>query len=632
LTFIVTTSPVISAESVSVSACDSAGGCLIANLIVMPLPSFTLSLNPPVVEQGQCSSGTITLAEPAPSGGAVFQLQPLNPVDLKGNPVLFTGLGVFILPTFTIPGGSTTGSFQIITHQPTSPNAPILVPIRAIELPFFAPPAIGLTQQVDVTVLPPTHANDCLSPVITLVDPVPSLVNDGAVIADIGLLTTQGNMVRGVAADGVTQVVIRIAGAPANDSLTLTLDQDGELADVISPNFQPSVSVHADSAGNAFALYRAPVDFVRADYANDLTATSRTVHLTVQSSTDPNVTSDTPITIVRPPVILVHGIWSNTGAWNYFTPLINDSRFTVARVNYDFDASGTITSTTPPYKSNILQQATTSSFGFAYTTPFVFDQIKLYIGLFKDGGNTLGVQVAAAQADVVAHSMGGALSRSLVLQSDFLSDLNFRQGTIHKLITINTPHLGTPLATQLLGLTNDCVRNLLASKGNIAFESVTTSSGTFNGAVFDLAGDGTGGSVSSELSRLRQAGPHPIPTALIAGVMTQNNLNGLTSSPAANYISARCAGDPLAASLNPADWNDVFFGQANDGIVPLQSELNGLSGFTAPGFVHSSGTEKLGFNGPDVLIESQPIDIPSTIIGFLNTAISNISIFKSLAP
>jgi hypothetical protein len=48
---------------------------------------------------------------------------------------------------------------------------------------------------------------------ITLVDPVPSLVSDGAVVTDTGLLSTQGSIVSGVAADGVTQVVIRIAGA-----------------------------------------------------------------------------------------------------------------------------------------------------------------------------------------------------------------------------------------------------------------------------------------------------------------------------------------------------------------------------------------------------------------------------------
>jgi hypothetical protein len=54
------------------------------------------------------------------------------------------------------------------------------------------------------------------------------------------------------------------------------------------------------------------------------------------------------------------------------------------------------------------------------------------------------------QADVVAHSMGGDIARTMAGLSNFTSQSNYGLGPIHKLITIGTPHLGTPLATDLI--------------------------------------------------------------------------------------------------------------------------------------------------------------------------------------
>jgi len=263
---------------------------------------------------------------------------------------------------------------------------------------------------------------------------------------------------------------------------------------------------------------------------------------------------------------------------------------------------------------------TTSAFGLAYNTQFVRDQLFTNIVCFKDGGNPLGIKVAAIQADIVAHSMGGLIARSVAADSDFLNDDTFRQGAIHKLITLDTPHLGTPLAAELLQSSNDCVRNLLAASGKVALQKVTTPGGTFDGGVFDL----------EPMNQLRQTGTHPLATAFVAGVTTQSNLNGLGTSRAAFWIhDLRCFSNPLAMSLTPTTWDDdVFSGQPNDAIVPLQSQFNGASGFEFSHFVHSQGAEALGFTGPSVLVESQP-DIPAFVIGLLNTAVAR---FQALNP
>src|SRR5581483_6203451 len=95
--------------------------------------------------------------------------------------------------------------------------------------------------------------------------------------------------------------------------------------------------------------------------------------------------------------------------------------------------------------------------------------------------------VAAIKTDLVAHSMGGDLARSLRAVSWFASDANFSAGNVHKLITIGTPHLGTPIATQLLRPENSCVTQVLAKDGSISISTATLSSNeTVDGGVGDL--------------------------------------------------------------------------------------------------------------------------------------------------
>src|SRR5262249_41536093 len=145
-----------------------------------------------------------------------------------------------------------------------------------------------------------------------------SLLNGPAVTNDLGILGNQsrGRIVTGVAADGVSIVLIRIAGAPPNATFTLVLAQDGQLGNVgSSPGFGSTILVQSDSSGSAFAVYRAPPDF-----AND-TAISRLVDVRVQSPGNPGVTGHVSISILRPPVVLVHGTWSNPSTWLEFTPL-----------------------------------------------------------------------------------------------------------------------------------------------------------------------------------------------------------------------------------------------------------------------------------------------------------------------
>src|SRR5882724_7381758 len=107
-----------------------------------------------------------------------------------------------------------------------------------------------------------------------------------------------------------------------------------------------------------------------------------------------------------------------------------------------------------------MSTAKANSIGVKYVTPYVLPEVTKAMEKFKAGDNPMNIPIAAVQADVVAHSMGGVVTRTLPLTAGFFSN-TFGQGIIHKVISIDVPHLGSPLAALLLGTTADCTREIL---------------------------------------------------------------------------------------------------------------------------------------------------------------------------
>jgi probable HAF family extracellular repeat protein len=530
----------------------------------------------------------------------------------------------------------------------------------------------------------------------TLVDPVPDLLNGPAVVKGLVLQTLGlfGRPVQGVAADGVTQVVVRIPAKNVGDQFTLTLlndsngisglpDEDGALGNpgdtVFSKNQLTVTAIPVTTASGgqvpyAFAVYRAPVDFARpggtagsfktgvAGFASsagtgfgaailvansgpiviigagsltDDELASRLVSIQIQDFTNQTATA-LRVNILRPPVVMIHGLWDNWTAWNSFSPLVKgpftvDPRFYVGRVSYDLPIGNLITASDPSYPDT--SKARANSMGFGFNAPSVLAQTGQWIEDFKQGHNPLAIPAAAVQADIIAHSMGGDITRTLPLQPTFLSDDTFAQGNIHKVITIDTPHLGSQLASQLVSFqeNGNCIQRLiLAPRGKFAFKAVAFSTGfvpfPLNGAMTDLQPS------SIALVDMASQSPHPLPTALIAGVYT--NFGVLDTSPTALFIRATCFvfGDPLANALTSTGWPAIFMNQANDAVVSESSQLNGLdpgSGFTFIGYVHSPGTEALGFSGPSVL--DAKIGAGDTVVFLLNKPVTQPS-FIPLNP
>jgi pimeloyl-ACP methyl ester carboxylesterase len=485
-----------------------------------------------------------------------------------------------------------------------------------------------------------------------LVDPVksnllqgPAITSNEAAILNAAA-TTSPVFVSGVAADGVTQTMVAIPTQNLGDSVQLNLindanspssssDQDGGLAAIggsIS-SLSNSVSLVADTTTilgpTAFAIYRAPTNYARGsqNFPQDNTSVQRGVSLQticVVSGGSPSSPTNAAVTVVRPPVVLVHGLWADKSSWNNFAPTPNSPEAqmwsglvpNVAIFPADYSAPVAVGSTVPAF-ANLFSQVPGSALGFEYNAPIVLGQIRNAVSSYASY-----FQVAAVQADVIAHSMGGDVTRTMALANEpwtFLTNDTYGQGPIEKLIAIGTPHLGSPLATDLLPTTsgdpNSCVRNFLAFKNDISLQTATISGTTWTGGVGDLIGDGVDanlGSTSQTLVALYVAfasGSQPFPMAYLAGVEGTANLADLNCSAcSAAAIRFACGGlplnDPLANDLTTNGWPNVFGGSANDGVVPLTSQLNGAATGGTPGgggpvanIIHSDSLSQLDFIG-----------------------------------
>lgn len=541
--------------------------------------------------------------------------------------------GPYQCPTLSFPCGNVVENSynpNLVSLSAYSPG------VHVVTATFTACDGTGdvwsATEVISITPLPPNLGpppTPCSLSTPSLIDPVASnLLSGNSVVSNGSFIASGANSasyVSGAAADGVTQVLVQIPTGEAGDTVQLTLlNENGQQDSVANDGgLFPLGGSPGGAAGTltvtsqgsastpmAYAMYLAPSNYYRGTQDAATAARNLTLQATCVNSSGSPATASTTIQAVRPPVVLVHGLWSNASAWSSFVPdaPINvqlwNALFT-ARVNYDGTVSITGTSPSYPFSPTGVRG---SALGFAYNAPIVLQQVGKKVSTF---GKTR--VVAAVQADVVAHSMGGDLARAMAALTAFANQSNYGMGPIHKLITIGTPYQGSPVAANLLPGPvldpNECVRNVLSVFDDLSLQSATIGGNSpVDGAVGDLIQPSL---PSSQLFR----------TAYIAGSTTSLNLAQLNSTfSSSQSVHLTCGtglGDPLAIDLTPTAWNNVFAGTPNDGIVTVASQLNGsASALTFPGVIHSAGIESLNFLAPAELDTGS--GIPDEVINLLN--------------
>lgn len=219
--------------------------------------------------------------------------------------------------------------------------------------------------------------------------------------------------------------------------------------------------------------------------------------------------------------------------------------------------------------------------------------------------------VAAVQFDIVGHSMGGLVTRAFALQKSYLSDANYHEGIVHKLITIDTPHEGSAFA-QRLEESNLICRSLWPYK--------------VGQAVMDLIPG------SSLLTKLTSSGKQLLMAHAIVGAASPDQASVALS----NWNLA----DSLACpNLLPADgFVGVFNGEASDLIVSVSSQSSTAVGFsldsitTTSSVIHALDTTLFTL-GPDALnrllqgntFRRADGSNPQEVIRLLNTPLSKLN-------
>jgi PKD repeat protein len=296
-----------------------------------------------------------------------------------------------------------------------------------------------------------TQASDCPELVEAVVNPLPfvkpgghGIYTDPVTIAYI-MQTAGFEPMKGLSADGVSQLLV-LAIVPSAGVVTFqAVDPDDpqnllhsatlESLDGASSGPVVSVNTVALPTGGyaAFVLVPPIQDFVRANSsASDRVLLTRSMDVIVSFPfPGGTITNSRNITIVRPPLALIHGLWSNAGLWASW------SYFAAAHKLVPVD-----------YKD-------THSSSFATNVPIVAAQITQAIRLRNEHD-----KIMTGSVDVVAHSMGAVLVRhwaANTFNSDgsttpYLNPESYLSGAVHKMVMINSPQWGADAAQALIAM------------------------------------------------------------------------------------------------------------------------------------------------------------------------------------
>lgn len=363
-------------------------------------------------------------------------------------------------------------------------------------------------------------------------DPNPGLLSGDEVTTDVNRLATGGEPVEGAAADGVTRVLLRTT-VPGTGMVEFSLvdasaPEDGGLSEVGDTDRLDTLLVPVEETSEgfqAFAVYLVPEEFNRGGDEGEADRPLGFKARFLPDSGEP-VEAELPFRLVRPPVMFIHGLWSNGGTWQF--AVTRDDRFDPTFADYE----------------------PTNASHFSTNLQVPFRSIREGLTRARDRG------IAVTQMDVAGHSMGGILSRNHVGQASYERPNNYGEGDINKLLTLNTPHTGSPLANVLAG-----IREAFLIGGPATGLFRRAGKPIDEGAIDDL---------SNGSAAINAIASTPVPSHALVGT------GGSNLSTDALTLLGGTAG-VVFRLINLLDGNtDIFAGLQHDLIVGRRSQEGGL--------------------------------------------------------
>ncbi|MBV9867847.1 MAG: hypothetical protein JO316_21040 [Abitibacteriaceae bacterium] len=342
-------------------------------------------------------------------------------VAFHGEPAAFT-VDSDTQITTTVPQAATTGPITVTNALAATDSADSFqVSHSTLDVLDANPQYLS-----DITFPVSVSDGNKLSKLITATTIRSGAVADGATLLLLRVRSTEDQSVTFSRVQSLSTLGISDDGFWSIDSPDPTADPtlSGPMSlpqnELVIPHDQAVDSITGDHY--YFALYRVPSGLT-GDMYDPVT---KTLAITLQVGFSASKTTlKVPVTLERPPVILVHGTWSDPGAWigdanspKTFDRLKQEG-FNI--YNVDWQAQG--------------GQSYAAKDGLF--TP--------YLRRLRQDYNSRGI--AVTRADVVTHSQGGVLVRRFANDHDsYRTESNFHQGYFRRFIGLASPNLGTDYA------------------------------------------------------------------------------------------------------------------------------------------------------------------------------------------
>jgi pimeloyl-ACP methyl ester carboxylesterase len=395
---------------------------------------------------------------------------------------------------------------------------------------------------------------------------------DGNLINDMNLAARITTYRKGTITDGVSKLILLIdSNSPLQFSINRTKPDDlsnGKPSSLSQSNVNNLSSTNDISPQNisngksiVAAVYTPPDSF------NQDKRDHRTINVNVNVSNandaDTRTLHTVPIQLYRPPVVLIHGVWTNS-----------EQTWIKSKFKETLEKNG--------YKGKVLPadyEAHNAETFHPYAIPEIgnhgIDSLRKKIA---EASNSCHNQsIAAAQVDVIAHSMGGLMARGFVQQLDYKRKENFMKGSIHRLITIGTPHFGGHLSEFLYDHRDDwcCLDGTYstyispARYCKVEPRKLRTIYSDNYGSRIDEGGAAAEALIpgSDAYSHLYQTN---VKSYAIAGTWKPNAKNGHESQE----LDYKFITDNSSFNLDRDGFHDD-----NDLVVSVKSQLGGLPGF-----------------------------------------------------
>jgi hypothetical protein len=379
----------------------------------------------------------------------------------------------------------------------------------------------------------------------------PSNLNIRALLANGQALA--GAQARGIVADGTSEAIVIYEAAESSSVLiaasggVLTSYSDGFLSSNLNSAAGDTLEISPEKfvevAGKRYAIALVRPQAVQASA------------LRIEASQPSGRQHVVSVSVLRPPIILVHGLWEDVTA-------LEPIHTFLAR-------------TQEPPNDYI--------FPFYYPRYLAFDDDRVWSGLFTEIDSAVNQldndHVVGGRVDVIGYGMGGLVIRHLFASQNYRSWHDRKRGRFHLIITVDTPQNGSLLASYLVQHALD--RNTASDQGGRQFWSMmcqrssplTTLEQCFREGGFPFGSNASAGAIfslaanSASMERLK-----PVPTsvgdtkwlAILGQASTKNSLTTFF--------------DGFLAEAGRTDTvNSILSHKVNDVFATIQSQSAGVN-------------------------------------------------------